>query len=95
MPLRIVGHLSVNADVGERLIQERLNLLGKVVRPARLELATSWFVDFARQEPIAADPEISRKIGVGCPAHKPSKALRGPLSGTACKFLQAHSCMNP
>jgi hypothetical protein len=44
VPLRIVSHLSVNAELRERLIRKLLIFFGKVVRPARLELATSWFV---------------------------------------------------
>ena len=34
----------INAALRERLTRERLVFLRNLVRPARLELATSWFV---------------------------------------------------
>jgi hypothetical protein len=37
VPLPIVSHLSVKAELRERLIQERLIFLGKLVRPGGFE----------------------------------------------------------
>ena len=37
MPLPIVSHLSVKAELRERLIQKRLIFLGKLVRPGGFE----------------------------------------------------------
>ena len=39
MPLPIVSHLSVSAELRERLTRKRLNFLGNLVRPAGFEPA--------------------------------------------------------
>src|SRR3954467_5482182 len=67
---------------------ETLRGTWRVVRPAGLEPATSWFVARSQSRPTAAGPG---ETGSAVPHRGRSQPVVDACSGTACKFLQARN----